>query len=117
MTNEKKIELIRGYLAKPNCAGVEVEWREKGGTTHRETITECEKFSFYAGLVEIHHYTIREIIGDPKPIAIELEPLKERDKVWLNGLIGTVVSVDGEIEVAIEGGNVYPERHELIKQK
>ena len=136
MTNEQKIELIRGYLSKPNCAGVEVEWVEPINILgNRKAIFRyfsnrgdgwmmCEPVSgFRPNLPKLVDHTFidgDQIIGDPKPIAIDLGPLKVGDRVWAGGEMGEILYIDytdsRPYTVKINGDKrTNWERHQLIK--
>lgn len=110
MTNAKKINLIRGYLSQENCAGVEFT-RMKGGK---------EVKSGVRASIDLMLMSPVEIIGDPKPIAIELEPLEVGDQVWAGGELGEILSIEYRdsrpYTVKINGDKrTYWERHRLIK--
>ncbi len=129
MTNAEKIALIKHYLDQPNCVGVEVEWEQDWGRDgiekHKDTATDCypEHRVLWFGLIEFLVDDDVKIIGDPKPIAIELDALKVGDKVWCKGDMGIVVETpatapddDYEYEIRLYGGGYsYGLRHELIK--
>lgn len=113
MNNAKKIEAIRDLLAKPNCAGVKVEWTSGHASRQTTTITnenmDFIKFAIYSGLeIEILDY---------RPIAIELEPLEDGSKAWALGEVVTVNHVIG-MNYTVENSSgllgVFG-RHELIK--
>ena len=113
MSNEQKIDLIKHYLSQPNCVGVEMTRIEEG----KEVTQTLRKM--------VNLLPELEIIGDPKPIAIELDMLKVGDEVWCKGDMGIVVETpatapddDYEYEIRLYGGGYsYGQRHELIKAK
>ena len=111
MTNEEKIALIKHYLIQRNCAGVEVEWEDcKWQGVYKATLSAVGEHTF-----DKH----TRIIGDPKPIAIELEPLKSGDRVWVEGETGYIKSFVGGGYSVHSHQKTYLlgifHRHELIK--
>lgn len=122
--NEKKIEQIRNYLSQANCAGVEVVASRRGEVRDPELIDNINaKHSLTIAYANSPAWQIE--ILDIKPIPIELEPLSEGDKVWVDGKIGKVVDVlhdcyiegyfDGLYQVSIKDTFYQFERHELLK--
>ena len=112
MTNAEKIALIKHYLEQENCAGVDVRYEDyKYQGIYQIVIDDIEKYSF--GKYE-------QIIGDPKPIAIELDPLEVGAEVWYQGDKGIVTEVDAiravcDVIFDFEVDELRLPRHELIK--
>jgi len=122
MRNEHKIALIKHYISQPNCVGVEVEWaNQRSCLTFKHVLTaDCnnnENIFYIDGLIEVNFNDNLKIIGNPKPIAIELDDLKVGDRVWANGRMGEVEDFTlGSYDVSFNEDDWGEfERHELIK--